>query len=106
VVNLARISKTLAVLVIAALGWSDLVISSASKAITAGEWHTGGVMLAIALGVYTVPNAPAKPTPPPLPMHIDWSTGGGSGTSAAVILPIVPGRQAPATDTPAPAPVV
>lgn len=55
--NLGRYAKTVAALVAGAIGWATLVVASDSVPITAEEWIAGGTALAVALGVYVVPNA-------------------------------------------------
>ena len=54
-------AKTVTALVVGLLGWASIVISSDASAITANEWVGLGVVLAIALGVYTVPNSTPEP---------------------------------------------
>jgi uncharacterized membrane protein len=48
--------KTITALVTAAIGWATLVVTSDSSVITPEEWIAGATALAIALGVYAVPN--------------------------------------------------
>jgi len=55
---LAPYRKTIAAVVVGAIGWATLVTQSASSAITSGEWIAGATALATALGVYTVANKP------------------------------------------------
>jgi predicted RecA/RadA family phage recombinase len=50
--------KTITAVVTGAIGWATLVIVSDPVAITAPEWVAGATALAIALGVYAVPNDP------------------------------------------------
>jgi len=52
--------KTITALSVGAIGWATLVVTSAPTAITATEWIAGATALAIALGVYTVPNDDAQ----------------------------------------------
>jgi hypothetical protein len=54
--NLGNYSKTVAAVVVGALGWAAVVIASPAHAITAPEWLVGATALATALGVYTVKN--------------------------------------------------
>lgn len=49
-------AKTVTALVVGLLGWASIVITSDPAAVTANEWVGLGVVLAIGLGVYTVPN--------------------------------------------------
>lgn len=63
--KLAEIQKMLAALVTGALGWGAVVVASPPAAITASEWLGLGVVVAIGLGVYAVPNVPPPPPPPP-----------------------------------------
>ncbi len=48
--------KTITALVMGIIGWAILVVNSAPSHITATEWIAGATALAIALGVYVVPN--------------------------------------------------
>ena len=54
---MATIRKTITAVVVGAIGWATLVVESSSGPITSTEWIAGATALAIALGVYTVPNA-------------------------------------------------
>jgi hypothetical protein len=54
---MSQYSKTIAAVITGAIGWATLVVNSAPAAITASEWIAGGTSLAIALGVYLVPNS-------------------------------------------------
>lgn len=56
---LSHYTKTLAAVVTGMLGWAAQVVASTPTAITSAEWVGFGTTLAIALGVYAVPNAPA-----------------------------------------------
>ncbi len=47
--------KTIVALVGAAVAWSYVVIGG-PVAISAEEWRQGAILLAVALGVYAVPN--------------------------------------------------
>jgi predicted RecA/RadA family phage recombinase len=53
--------KTIAAVATGAIGWGALVVASDAAAITATEWIAGATAIAIALGVYTVPNSPVPP---------------------------------------------
>jgi len=53
---LAKYRKTVTAIVVGAIGWATLVVASDPSAITGPEWIAGATALAIALGVYTVPN--------------------------------------------------
>lgn len=55
--NLGRYAKLVAALVAGSIGWATLVVNSPAAAISASEWIAGGTYLAVALGVYSVPNA-------------------------------------------------
>lgn len=55
--RLAPYRKTIAALVVAAIGWATAVVASPAEAITATEWILGATGLAAALGVYATPNA-------------------------------------------------
>jgi hypothetical protein len=63
--NLGRYSKLITAVVAGAIGWATLVVHSPAGHISAGEWIDGATYLAIALGVYAVPNQP--PVPPAHP---------------------------------------
>lgn len=52
--------KTITAVVTGLLGWSAIVVASASSDITSTEWQLGAVALATALGVYTIANKPAE----------------------------------------------
>lgn len=54
--TLAAYRKTIAAVVGAVIVWAGAVVASASGPITAGEWIGGATALAVALGVYAVPN--------------------------------------------------
>ncbi len=58
--NLSPYLKTITALVVALIGWATLVVNSASTDITASEWIVLATAVATALGVYAVPNLPAK----------------------------------------------
>jgi uncharacterized membrane protein len=49
--------KTITALAVGGIGWATLVVTSDSAPITASEWIAGATALAIALGVYAVPNS-------------------------------------------------
>lgn len=55
-INLAPYRKTVTAVVGGVIAWAGIVIISPQAAITASEWLTGATYLAIALGIYTVPN--------------------------------------------------
>lgn len=55
-INLAPYNKTVTAVVGGLLAWATIVVASEQSAITAAEWLTGATYLAIALGVYSVPN--------------------------------------------------
>lgn len=52
-----KYTKTIAAVVVGAIGWATLVVSSSSGPITSGEWIAGATALATALGVYGLKNA-------------------------------------------------
>lgn len=56
--TIARIRKALAPPVIGLVAWWGDVIASKPAQITAREWRELGIIGAIALGVYAVPNRP------------------------------------------------
>lgn len=56
---LNRYQKAIAALVTGAIGWGAVVIASTPTEITASEWLALAVVVATALGVYSVPNTPA-----------------------------------------------
>ena len=56
--NFAVYRKTITALVTSAIGWATLVVTSDSAGVTDLEWIAGATALAIALGVYAVPNSP------------------------------------------------
>ncbi len=56
VIDFAPYRKTVLAVVGAALAWWQQVISSPSNPITAGEWRTLAVLVAMAAGVYGVTN--------------------------------------------------
>lgn len=56
--NLSPYRKTIAAVATGAIGWATLVVTSDPSAITSTEWIAGATALAIALGVYAVPNDP------------------------------------------------
>ncbi len=53
---MSKYRKTIAAVVTGAIGWAAAVVASDSSAITAAEWIGGATALAVALGVYIVPN--------------------------------------------------
>jgi hypothetical protein len=54
-----KYTKTIAAVVVGAIGWATLVVQSSSGPITATEWIAGATALATALGVFALPNADA-----------------------------------------------
>lgn len=58
--ELAKYNKTIAAIVIGAIGWASAVVTSAPSAITAGEWIALATAVATALGVYQVANKPLR----------------------------------------------
>lgn len=50
-------TKSITALVAGAIGWATLVVNSAPSAISAAEWIAGGTYLAVALGVWALPNS-------------------------------------------------
>lgn len=50
--------KTVTAVVAGAIGWATMVTNSAPAHISAAEWIAGATALAVALGVYLVPNSP------------------------------------------------
>lgn len=58
-----KYQKAITALVSGGIGWGAVVISSPSGPITASEWLGLAVVVAVALGVYAVPNTPPAPTP-------------------------------------------
>lgn len=58
---ISRYLKSITALVTGLIGWSTLVVTSSSDPVTAAEWIALATALAIAGGVYQVPNsAPAS----------------------------------------------
>ncbi len=55
--NLGKYSKTIAALVTGVIGWGLEVVNSKSAAITSSEWIGLAIVVAVALGVYAIPNA-------------------------------------------------
>jgi hypothetical protein len=55
--KLQEYRKTITAVVVGAIGWATLVVTSDSVPITAEEWIAGATALAVALGVYAVPNS-------------------------------------------------
>ena len=53
--------KVVAAVVLAVLGWAQLVVNSKPEDITANEWIAGGSMLVVALGI--VPSAVNQTAP-------------------------------------------
>lgn len=54
--NLPAYRKTITALVVGLIGWGTVVVASPVVKITASEWLMLGTNLAVALGVYTIPN--------------------------------------------------
>lgn len=54
--TLGSIAKTVTALVTGLIGWATLVVNSAPKEITAPEWIGLATVVAVAFGVYAVPN--------------------------------------------------
>jgi hypothetical protein len=52
----AKYRKSITAIVAGTVGWVTLVVNSSPTAITGPEWIAGATALAIALGVYAVPN--------------------------------------------------
>lgn len=52
-----RYQKSIAAVVTGVIGWAGVVVASPVKPITAAEWLSLAVALAVALNVYAVPNA-------------------------------------------------
>jgi hypothetical protein len=55
--KLSAYKKTITAVVVGVIGWATLVVTSDATAISAEEWIAGATALAIALGVYAVPNS-------------------------------------------------
>lgn len=53
---MSKYRKTITALVTGAIGWATLVVTSAPADITATEWISGATALAVAFGVWAVPN--------------------------------------------------
>jgi len=53
-------NKTIVAVVTGLIGFGILVVDSPSSAITSTEWIAGAIALATAIGVYAVPNQPAR----------------------------------------------
>lgn len=49
-------NKTITALVTGLIGWAAVVVTSESTKITSSEWLALAVAVAVALGVYSVPN--------------------------------------------------
>lgn len=58
--SLGTYNKTTTALVSGVLGWAAVVITSARSSISASEWLGLASAVAVALGVYAVPNGPAQ----------------------------------------------
>lgn len=53
---MSKYRKTITAVVTGAIGWAAMVVASDSAPITGPEWIAGATALAVALGVYAVPN--------------------------------------------------
>lgn len=63
---LNKYRKTITAVVVGAIGWATMVVASASGPITSAEWIAGATALAVALGVYGVPNQVQGPVDHPV----------------------------------------
>ncbi len=57
--NLGTYSKTIAALVTGIIGWGLEVVNSKPAAVTSSEWIGLAIVVAVALGVYAIPNTAA-----------------------------------------------
>ncbi len=57
--NLGKYSKTIAALVTGIIGWGLEVVNSKPTAVTSSEWIGLAIVVAVALGVYAIPNTAA-----------------------------------------------
>lgn len=66
--KLGKYQKTIAALVAGILGWFAVIIAASPNNfhVTSSQWLALGVALATALGVYGVPNTPAKDDTTPI----------------------------------------
>ena len=55
--KLGPYAKTVAALIVGAIGWATLVVQSSSGPITATEWIALATVVATALGVFAIPNS-------------------------------------------------
>lgn len=53
---MSKYRKTIAAVVVGAIGWATAIVNSAPTHITATEWIMGATALATALGVFTIAN--------------------------------------------------
>ena len=51
--------KTITALVTGLIGWATIVVNSEPTSVTSSEWIALATVVAVALGVYAVPNDPA-----------------------------------------------
>ena len=56
--NFGKYSKTIAALVTGVIGWGLEVVNSKPAAVTSSEWIGLAIVVAVALGVYAIPNTP------------------------------------------------
>lgn len=56
--DVGRYAKTVTALITGIIGWATLVVGSPPSHITAAEWVALGTAVAVALGVFSVPNTP------------------------------------------------
>lgn len=54
--NLSQYRKTITALVTGLIGWGAAVVASTPTSITGAEWIAFATVLAVSLGVYSVPN--------------------------------------------------
>jgi hypothetical protein len=54
--NLAPYRKTITAVATGLIGWAAAVVTSTPAHVTASEWVMGATALAVALGVYAIPN--------------------------------------------------
>lgn len=72
-IALGKYSKTITALVTGVIGWGIVVVQSPRGTISASEWIALAVAVAVALGVWAIPNtgtapvAPVAVQSPPLP---------------------------------------
>jgi len=85
-IRLGSYGKTISAVITGAIGWAAVVVNSPAQQITASEWVYGATVLATALGVYVISNAPAT-VPPVVSVPVQ---------SAPVMPTVVPTLPAPA----------